>query len=177
MPSSAHAWASAATRCSNDATDPLSPTRRRRARTSPPSGGCSRVIGSLRAMRGQWNLEPLQLAPTIAVAVLYGRRVRTLAVRGTPVPLWRRLAVLTGIAVVFAALASPIDAVGEEDLFFVHMTQHVMLGDLAPLCFVAGLTGPVLRPVLGLPGVDRLRVLAHPLVALPLWTVNLYVWH
>src|SRR5215212_3351507 len=142
---------------------------------SPPSGGCSPVTGRLRAMLGEWNLEPLQLAPTIAVAVLYGRRVRTLAARGTPVPLWRRLAFWSGIGLVFAALASPIDEIGEEDLFFVHMLQHVMVGDLAPLCFVAGLTGPVLRPVLALPVVDRLRVLAHPLVALPVWTVNLHL--
>ena len=57
------------------------------------------------------------------------------------------------------------------------MTQHVLLGDLAPLCFVAGLTGPVLRPVLALKPVDRLRFLTHPLVALPVWAVNLYLWH
>src|SRR5215207_11329070 len=164
-------------RCSNDATSALSPSTRRSAKTSPPSGGCSPVIGRLRAMLGEWNLEPLQLAPTIGVALLYARRVQTLARRGTPVPLWRRLAFWSGILLVFAALASPIDAVGEDDLFLVHMLQHVMVGDLAPLCFVAGLTGPVLRPVLALPVVDRLRVLAHPLVALPLWTVSLYVWH
>ena len=58
-----------------------------------------------------------------------------------------------------------------------HMTQHVLLGDLAPLCFVAGLTGPILRPVLAFSVVEKLRVLAHPLVALPLWAVDLYVWH
>jgi putative membrane protein len=135
------------------------------------------VIGTLPPMLGEWNLEPLQLAPTVIVAVLYARRVQTLAARGTPVPLWRRLVFWTGIALVLLALVSPIDEVGETDFFFVHMLQHVLLGDLAPLCFVAGLTGPVLRPVLALRGVDRLRVLAHPLVALPVWAVNLYVWH
>ena len=35
----------------------------------------------------------------------------------------------------------------------------------------------MLRPVLKLPGVERLRILAHPLVALPVWALNLYVWH
>ena len=75
------------------------------------------------------------------------------------------------------ALNSPIDELGETDLFFVHMTQHILLGDLAPLCFVAGLTGPVLRPVLAIRPFDQLRVLTHPLVALPVWAVNLYVWH
>ena len=49
------------------------------------------------------------------------------------------------------------------------MVQHILLGDLAALALVAGLTGPILRPVLALPRSSRSRVLAHPLVALPLW--------
>ena len=57
------------------------------------------------------------------------------------------------------------------------MLQHILLGDLAPLCMVAGLTGPLLRPVLALPAVERLRFLAHPLVAFPIWAVNLSLWH
>jgi putative membrane protein len=42
---------------------------------------------------------------------------------------------------------------------------------------VAGLTGPILRPVLALPVVVRLRFLTHPLVAFPIWAVNLVLWH
>ena len=57
------------------------------------------------------------------------------------------------------------------------MTQHILLGDLAPLCFVAGLTGPVLRPVLAIRPFDKLRFLSLPYVALPIWAVNLYLWH
>lgn len=83
----------------------------------------------------------------------------------------------TGIGLTVLALNSPIDALGEEHFFFIHMLQHVIIGDLAPLCFVLGMTGPLLRPVLALPVADRLRVLTHPLVALPVWAVNLYVWH
>jgi len=124
-----------------------------------------------------WSFEPLQIVPTVIVAALYLRRTRTLAARGQPVPGWRQATFWTGIVLVVLALNSPIDRLGEEHFFFVHMLQHVILGDLAPLCFVAGLTGPVLRPVLALPIVDRLRVLTHPLVALPLWAVDLYVWH
>ena len=48
-----------------------------------------------------------------------------------------------------------IHALGEQQFFFVHMLQHILLGDLAPLCMVAGLTGPLLRPVLALPVVDQ----------------------
>jgi len=57
------------------------------------------------------------------------------------------------------------------------MLQHVIIGDLAPLFFVMGLTGPLLRPVLKYSFVERLRVLAHPFVALPVWAINLYLWH
>jgi putative membrane protein len=124
-----------------------------------------------------WRLEPLQVLPAAIVAAMYVTRVRTLARRGTPVPRWRQLLFWLGIALVLVALVSPLDAFAEEELFAAHMLQHVLIGDLAPLCFVAALTGPVLRPVLRFRIVDRLRVLTHPLVALPLWAVNLYAWH
>ena len=124
-----------------------------------------------------WSFEPLQIVPTAVAAALYLRRARTLKHRGQPVAAWRQAMFWTGIGLVVLALNSPVDALGEEHFFFIHMLQHVILGDLAPLCFVVGLTGPILRPVLALPVVDRLRVLTHPLVALPLWAVDLGVWH
>jgi putative membrane protein len=83
----------------------------------------------------------------------------------------------SGLALVAIALVSPIRTLAEERLFYVHMTQHLLLGDLAPLLVVLGLTGPLLRPLLAWAPVRRLRALANPLVALPLWTVNLCFWH
>ena len=124
-----------------------------------------------------WTLEPLQIVPTVVAAALYFRRTRTLAAQGRPVRTWKQWFFWTGIALTILALNSPVDALGEEHFFFMHMAQHVILGDLAPLCFLAGLTGPILRPVLALKVVERLRILAHPLVALPLWAIDLYVWH
>lgn len=124
-----------------------------------------------------WSFEPLQTVPTVLAALAYWLRVRSLARGGRPVSAWRRTAFFAGIGLVVIALNSPIDHLGERHFFFMHMTQHVILGDLAPLCFVVGLTGRVLRPLLAFRIVDRLRVLAHPLVALPVWAANLYVWH
>lgn len=124
-----------------------------------------------------WTLEPLQIVPTAIIAALYLKRVRTLAAQGRPVPRWKQAMFLTGVALTILALNSPIDELGEKHFFFFHMTQHVTLGDLAPLCFVLGLNGQILRPILKFTIVEKLRVLAHPAVALPVWALDLYVWH
>jgi putative membrane protein len=124
-----------------------------------------------------WTIDPLQLAPVAAAALAYGLRARTLARRGTPMATWRVVVFGLGIVLLLLAFASPIAAIGEEELFSFHMLQHGLIGDLAPLALLAGLSGPMLRPLLSFRFVERLRVLANPAVALPLWAVNLYVWH
>jgi putative membrane protein len=124
-----------------------------------------------------WTWDPAQLLLIAAAGFFYYRRAATLARRGAPVPAWRRRLFGLGLGLAFLAVASPVHALGERQFFFAHMLQHILLGDLAPLCMVAGLTGPLLRPVLALPVVDRLRVLAHPLVAFPVWAANLLLWH
>jgi cytochrome c oxidase assembly factor CtaG len=124
-----------------------------------------------------WNLDPLELSVLALVGALYWRRARTLANRGQPVP-WPRLgAFAAGLLTLFVALASPIDTIGEERLFSMHMFQHLLLGDVGALLLVLGLDGRLLRPLLRVRLVHRLRVLAHPLVALPLWAANFVVWH
>jgi cytochrome c oxidase assembly factor CtaG len=75
------------------------------------------------------------------------------------------------------ALVSPLDWYGENRLLWAHMIQHLLLGDIAPLLVVLGLTGAILRPLLAVKPIRSLRALGHPLIALPLWTANLYVWH
>jgi cytochrome c oxidase assembly factor CtaG len=118
----------------------------------------------------------LQLLPLALIALAYARRARTLARRGTPVGRARLWSFGLGLALLAVALSPPLEELGERTFTF-HMVQHVLLGDLAALALVLGLTGPLLRPLLALRTIERLRVLGHPLVALPLWTANLYVWH
>jgi putative membrane protein len=124
-----------------------------------------------------WSFEPLQLVPLALGALLYAKRARTLARKGTTVEAWRLFLFGLGILLVAVALVSPIATLGEEESFAFHMVQHLLLGDLGPLCIVAGLTGPLLRPILSVRAIRALRFLAHPLVALPLWTTNLFLWH
>ena len=121
-------------------------------------------------------LAPLQLLFPAAGAYLYYRRCHTLARQGRPVPSWRRLSFGLGIAVVAGAISPPVHTLADK-LLYVHMAQHLLLADIGALLIVLGLTGPLIQPLLALPVLDRLRVLAHPAIAFPLWLVDLYVWH
>jgi cytochrome c oxidase assembly factor CtaG len=75
-----------------------------------------------------------------------------------------------------ATLISPLAHLSEE-LFLAHMVEHLLLADLGALLLVLGLTGPLLQPILHAPGLRWLRFLAHPIVAISLWTANFYLWH
>jgi putative membrane protein len=119
---------------------------------------------------------PLEALPLLVAAILYAKRSITLAERGRPVPLWRQLCFAGGLLTMAVALVSPVSHVAEE-LVIAHMVEHLLLGDVATLLLVLGLTGPLLQPILAIPVFDRLRILAHPLVAFPLWAFNFYFWH
>jgi putative membrane protein len=121
-------------------------------------------------------IEPLQPLAGALAAVLYRRRARTLASQHRPVPLWRALAFYGGLALIMLTLFSPIGHIADE-LLFVHMIEHLLLADIGALLIVLGLTGPILAPVLRIKLFDRLRVLANPAIALPLWAADLYLWH
>ena len=80
-----------------------------------------------------------------------------------------------GFVTIGLALSSLGD--GSQELLSIHMVEHLLLGDIAALLIVLGLTGPLLAPILRISFFDRLRILAHPLIAFPLWAADLYVWH
>ena len=121
-----------------------------------------------------FEFAPLQLAPALVGAVLYGRRARTLRDRGAPVAAWRQWCWYGGLALMVATLVSPLAHMADE-LFFAHMVEHLLLADLGALLLVLGLTGPLLQPVLH--ALPWLRLFGHPVVALTAWTAQLLLWH
>jgi cytochrome c oxidase assembly factor CtaG len=122
------------------------------------------------------EIAPLQLLPAAVAAVAYAQRVRTLARTARPVPAARQFAFYSGLVVILIAVLSPIGRIS-DDLLAVHMVEHLMLGDIGSLLLVVGLTAPLIAPLLRIGWIDRLRVLANPLVAFPLWVADLYIWH
>ena len=116
-----------------------------------------------------------QLGPLAVVGLLYAKRANTLGRQGRPVPGWRQACFYGGFATIGAALTALGDL--SDELLSAHMVEHLLLGDIAALLIVLGLTGPLIAPILRIKLFDRLRILAHPLIALPLWAIDLYVWH
>ncbi|MGO9489125.1 MAG: cytochrome c oxidase assembly protein [Solirubrobacteraceae bacterium] len=117
----------------------------------------------------------LQLGPLLLAAVLYFRRASTLTTLRQPVPRWRQACFYGGLAIVAGALG--LLGSGSQELLAIHMVEHLLIGDIAALLLVLGLTGPLIAPVLRIGLFNRLRVLSNPAIALPLWVVDLYVWH
>ena len=120
---------------------------------------------------------PLEALPSLVAALLYAKRATTLAARGRPVPVWRQVCFGSGLLLIGFATLSPLGDRLADELVLAHMVEHLLIGDIAALLLVLGLTGPLLAPLLGLPVLRHLRVLANPLVAFPVWAIDLYAWH
>ncbi len=85
---------------------------------------------------------------------------------------------LGGMALLVIALVSPVDRLAEQ-LFFMHMTQHLLLVDLAPILILGGLTKVILRPATRrLVRLEQVAgPLAHPVVAIALYVAMMWIWH
>jgi putative membrane protein len=139
-----------------------------------------------------WNTDPLVLVPILTVNLLYLIgivRLWSRAGAGRGVPVWRALAFAVGLAALFAALVSPLDAAAEAS-FAVHMAQHMLLVVVAAPLMVLGnfgvvaltaLPGPVRVPLGRSFASAPLRRLRAWLFAVPLATalhgVVLWLWH
>ncbi len=105
--------------------------------------------------------DVIQLGPlAIARAALRpARRMRSLPA-GARSPAGVRRASTGGLLVIAAALTGL--GTPSEELLYAHMIEHLLLGDIAALLIVLGLTGPLLAPILRIGFFDRLRALSHP---------------
>ncbi len=108
-----------------------------------------------------------------ALTFLYVRRWRE--VRASPA---RLTSFLGAMALVLLALCSPIDRLAEQ-LFFVHMVQHLLLLDLVPILVMLSLTRVLLRPLTRrLIRLERAAgPLAHPVFAIVAYVSVMAFWH
>jgi putative membrane protein len=130
-----------------------------------------------------WTFEPgaiLLIGTLGGVYVARWRRVRGQGgLRGRrEAPIGVLLSFLGGLLALFVALISPVDRLADQ-AFTMHMVQHVLLLDIAPIGIVCGLTKVLLRPV-----THRLQrveesagVFSHPVFAVVLYVALMWGWH
>ena len=95
-----------------------------------------------------------------------------------PPSLWRLLLFAGGILTILVALVSPLDSLGDQ-LMVMHMVQHMLLLDIAPILLILGLTKVLLRPVTRrLQTIERRAgFFGHPAFAVILYAAVLWLWH
>jgi cytochrome c oxidase assembly factor CtaG len=146
---------------------------------------------TLDAALRSWPWEPWLLATLLLTGGIYARGWRMLARRAPSRWHYGRLAAFVGgLAVVYLALASPLEPFAPL-LLQAHMAQHVLLLMAAPPLLWLG--APLLPLLRGLPGpvrtywaapLFRSRALrrafaaaTHPALALPLFVAVTWLWH
>jgi putative membrane protein len=145
----------------------------------------------LRDLLRTWSL-PLAPLITLSIAlILYMRGWNAARVtRERELPVWRAACFVAGLASLWGALASPIDAL-DDYLLAAHMIQHFILMSIAPPLIVLGApTVPMLRgmPRVLIRGLLRplfragwiraiWRVVTHPVFAWMAMNVAYLGWH
>jgi cytochrome c oxidase assembly factor CtaG len=98
--------------------------------------------------------------------------------RTADAPLWRLCCFLGALLATLIALVSPVDALADQ-LFFMHMVQHMLLLDLAPILAILGFTKVILRPITrAIHDLERRAgALASPAFAVVLYVAVIWAWH
>jgi len=145
------------------------------ASTPRPAGTIAGIVDPFLAASpdASWTFVPGAIAVVAVLTVVYVRRWREVGASGA-----RLASFLGGMALILVALVSPVDRLAEQ-LFLMHMTQHLLLIDLAPILVLLGLTKVLLRPATRrLVRLERAAgPLAHPVFAIGLYVVVMWIWH
>ena len=127
-----------------------------------------------------WPFEPSVLLSVAVFGWIYVKGWRRARLPRAPHPPgYGRLTLFcSGLLVIFVALASPVDPLAEQ-LLVMHMLQHVLLLDIAPILLILGLTKGILRPITRRVRAieQRAGYLAHPAFAVALYVAAMWFWH
>jgi putative membrane protein len=130
---------------------------------------------------GQWNLDPTILLGTALLCGAYLYTIGPLRKRygwGPEVKRGQVVAFLVGTAIMFLALISPLDELGDEYLFSAHMVQHLLITLVAPPLWLLGTPGWLVHLLLRQPVIGRaLRTLTRPPIAFFLFNSVFAAWH
>lgn len=128
----------------------------------------------------QWNLDPSIL---IGTALIIGGYLYAIG------PLRRRhnfekvrrgqiFAFLLGMVIMFLALVTPLDELGDSYLFSAHMVQHLLITVVGPPLLLLGTPEWFLRPIVRHPALLRIaKFMTMPVICFALFNVDFWLWH
>ncbi|PXX95762.1 hypothetical protein CR157_16250 [Halomonas sp. LBP4] len=131
-----------------------------------------------------WSFDLDFMLPLALVCFVYLRGIRQRQQRGRLTSHRETSLVFLGLFMLFLALQSPIDPLGERS-FSMHQVQHLLLRTLGPMLlflpspqttFISGLNTNTRRVLARVGRVTGLGVLAHPITATLLFAGLAYVW-
>lgn len=129
----------------------------------------------------QWNWEPSIVIGTALMVGLYLYAVGPLRKKYQLAEHVKKAQVcsfLLGICIMFLALVSPLDELGDSYLFSAHMVQHLCITIVGPPLLLIGLPGWLIDPLLRKPVIFRIaRVLTFPALAFFLYNFDFWLWH
>lgn len=129
----------------------------------------------------QWSWQPTVLIGLALFTWGYGFLARRTRAGGSPGPLLARNQVVLFVAAsltLVLALLSPIDYIGDQYLFSMHMVQHLLLASVWPPLLLLATPAWMLRPLLQRRVVTAiLGFLTYPATAIMAFTLDLYLWH
>jgi putative membrane protein len=127
-----------------------------------------------------WTFAPIVIVALVGYVAVYVLRWRTVRREGgaRAASGWRLVSWCAGVAVLFVALISPVDRLGEQ-LATMHMVQHLLLADIAPILLTLGLTRWLLRPATRrIHRIERAAgPFAHPAFGVVAYVGVMWLWH
>jgi putative membrane protein len=127
-----------------------------------------------------WTFAPIVLVALVSYVWIYVWRWRISRAEGgsRAAPVSKLVLWCTGVFCLFLALISPIDVLGEQ-LASVHMVQHLLIADLAPICLTLGLTKWILRPATRrIHAIERRAgPFGHPAFGVVAYVGAMWLWH
>jgi len=128
-----------------------------------------------------WNWEPSIVIGTALLVGLYLYGIGPLRRKyhlADEVKRGQVVAFLLGVCIMFLALVSPLDELGDSYLFSAHMVQHLFITLVGPPLLLIGTPGWLLQPLLRNRVVFLIaRVFTFPALAFFLYNADFWLWH
>ena len=129
----------------------------------------------------QWNLEPSIIIGTALITCLYLYAIGPYRKRhfpNEPIKTGQTIAFLSGMLIMFLALVSPLDELGDSYLFSAHMVQHLFLTIIGPPLLLLGTPEWMVKKALSNRAIFKVaKVLTYPVVAFVLFNADFWLWH